>query len=84
MTTNASCSNQWSTTSTKDGQNKCFPTINKSLPTNPVIDCVKVTHPTNANVNNHKRIFSCKKDLSEEDMFTPMKKNLKISATILI
>ena len=70
-TNNTSCSNKWSTTSTKDGEEIDLSTSNKSLPITPVIKHKKVTQPTNANVNDCKRQFACKDHLSKDDMFTP-------------
>jgi len=73
-TTNPSSSNQCTTTSTKEGKEIGLRAINKSLLMKLAIECAKVTHPTNANVNDYKRQFSCKENLSKDDMFALMKK----------
>ena len=40
----------------------------------PAIECAKVTHATNANINDYKRKFSHKENLSKDDVFSPIKK----------
>ena len=74
MPTIPSCSKQCSTASTKDVKEIGSFNINKSIHIKPIIQFVKVTRPTNADVNDHKRQFTWKQDCIKDDIFAPKKK----------